>query len=115
MVSDPSDSGQNRQVALTELSFRVIENLLVEQDDTGTQSDPDTDKELDSTAAPGRSRQKHIHIPHVDRRVEGSLGRLGLLSSRVHGGQGRLRTRDLAGGSGLFSFGTHFLECASLV
>ena len=113
MVSDPSDSGQNRQVALTELSFRVIENLLVEQDDTGTQSDPDTDTELNSVYFP--PWEKSPDIPDVDRRVEGRLGRLRLLSGRVHGGQSGLRTRDLAGGSSLFSFGTHFLEGASLV
>lgn len=47
-----------------------------------------------------------LSSPNVDSRVEGRLGRLRLVGGGVDGGQGRLRARDLAGLSGLFSFGS---------
>lgn len=45
-VSYPSQFGSSRSVALTEWSLGIIQNLLVEQDNTRTQSDPDTVPEL---------------------------------------------------------------------
>lgn len=50
---------------------------------------------------------------HIDSGVEGRLGRFGLLSGGVDGRQARLRTRDLARGSGLLSFRAH-IEAARL-
>lgn len=51
---------------------------------------------------------------HVKGGVQGSLGRLSLLSGRVDGGQGLLWARDLARGAGFLSFRHGGSESTSL-
>lgn len=96
---------------LTELS--VVQDVLVEQDNTGTQSNPDTI--IITLLAhthhryfffPGKMNKGHVSR-HVNGRVEGRLGRFGLVGGGVDRRQARLRTRDLARLSGLFTFVAH--------
>lgn len=46
--------------------------------------------------------------PHVNGRVKRRLGRFRLLGGGIDGGERRLRARDLAGGSHLFTVVAHF-------
>ena len=71
--------------------------MLVEQDDTGTQGNPDTGRQSVPSLRGGRV------VPNIDRGVKGRLGMLRFFSGGVDGGQGLFGARDLAGGPGLFA------------
>lgn len=77
--------------------------MLVEQNNAGTQCNPDTrpvSRLFNQSSARWNSR-------NVDGRVEGRLGRFGLVGRGVDGGQAGLGTRDLTRLSGLFTFVAH--------
>lgn len=78
--------------------------MLVEKDDAGAESNPDTANNI-STHHPQPCKAGYSR--HINSGVEGRLGRFGLLSGGVDGGQGSFRARDLAGGSCFLSFGAH--------
>lgn len=86
-----------------EAEVGVIEEVLVEQDDTGAESDPDTARV--SAHRPYLSPRVFKISPHVDCGVERGLGSLLLLRRRVDGGQSL--ARGLARGADLLAFGTH--------
>lgn len=90
---------------LTELS--IIQDVLVEENNTGTQGNPNTVALLALLLLLLGYIYIYVCSRHVDGRVEGRLGRFGLVGGGVDSRQTRLRTRDLTRLSGLFTFVAH--------
>lgn len=84
----------------------IIQDVLVEQDNTGTQSNPGTAPQSDLSSPRFRfisSTPFGTHSHHVEGRVQSGLGRLLLVQGRVDGRQGGLIAGDLCGRAQLFS------------
>ena len=105
--------GSEKSRTLTEVG--IVEEVLVEENHTGTQRDPDTIirrvlvHEAHSVQLRGCSGS-----PHVDRGVECGLGSLRLLSGRVDRGEGLL-AHDLTGGADLLAVRAHIERSSSLI
>lgn len=80
----------------------IVQDVLVEQDHTRTQSNPGTalsSVPLSASFSSLFSPPSWANSHHVEGRVQSSLGRLLLLHRRVDGGQGGLVAGHLRGGA----------------
>jgi hypothetical protein len=88
---------------LTEVQLLLVEDIFVEEDDTGAHGNPDTGRALSASVVASYGSSSFGRDSHnIEGGVDGALRRSRLLERRVDGGQnrlGQLRSLDLARGS----------------